>query len=77
MAASTVYTTRQGDMIDLIAYRHYGRHIPGAVEAILEINRHRGLVDYGPRLPVGLTIALPESGALPTPAEQSLITLWD
>jgi len=70
------YTTKQGDMIDLICFRHYGGQRPGMVEAVLEANRttvrlaHRDEV-----LPIGLTLTLPD---LPTTATEIAIqNLWD
>ena len=67
------YTTRQGDMLDLIAWRHYGYH-EGTVEALLEANY--GLAAQPHVLPSGLTIVLPE---LPTAAERrpQPVRLWD
>ena len=66
------YTTREGDMLDLVCYRHYGRQ-SGAVEVVLDANP--GLADAGPVYPAGLNILLPD---LPEPsAEERLITLWD
>lgn len=69
------YITRQGDMIDLIAYRAYGGRQAGAVEAILEANRPIGLADYGPQLPRGLTLTLPDLPS--TLTETPLVKLWD
>ena len=69
---ATTYITRQGDMLDLICYRHYGRQ-SGAVEAVLEANPR--LADRGPVYPAGVRILLPD---LRQPsAEERLITLWD
>lgn len=67
------YTTKQNDMIDLIAWRHYG-HQRGTAEAILEANV--GLADLSVVLPAGIVIHLPElpddSAVLPQP-----LRLWD
>lgn len=68
------YTTSTGDMLDLICFRHYARRQAGAVEAVLEANRNIGLSDYGPRLPRGLVIVLPD---LPAPRARRLQNLWD
>lgn len=68
------YTTANGDMIDLICFRHYARRQAGAVEAVLEANRHIGLAEYGPRLPRGLVLVLPE---LPAAPARKLQNLWD
>lgn len=50
------YRTRDGDMLDAICRHYYGRE--SAVTAVLEANRH--LADYGPVLPPGVIIDLPE-----------------
>lgn len=67
------YTTRDGDMLDSIAWRHYGYHA-GTVEAILEANRD--LSQHPPMLPGGLVIVLPD---MPKAAEQRprVVRLWD
>lgn len=65
------YQTRRGDMLDWICHQHYGQR-PKAVEAVLEANP--GLARYGPILPAGLVIELPDLG----PSEQkNRIRLWD
>lgn len=64
--------THQGDTVDALCFRHYGR-TRGMVEAVLEQNP--GLADYGPVLPHGLQVNLPE-----TPPKQTntpLLRLWD
>ncbi len=53
-----IYVTRQGDMIDAIAYRAYGTEHNGTTEAILAANP--GLGDRGPVLPENIEIALPD-----------------
>ena len=66
------YRTRDGDMIDAICHVHYG-HTDGAVEAVLEANRH--LTRRDPVLPAGLIIDLPD---LPSPAARpDPVRLWD
>jgi len=52
------YRSKEGDTVDLIAWRYYGRQNDLIVERLLEANP--GLADYGPELPAGLRIALPE-----------------
>jgi phage tail protein X len=70
---ATTYTTRQGDTVDQICWRHYGTERGGTTEAVLEANR--GLADQGPALPSGLQITLP---AISQPAQtETLINLWD
>jgi phage tail protein X len=70
---ATTYKTRTGDMLDLICYRHYDGRQSGAVEAVLEANRHLRLAELGPILPPGLTLMLPE---LTEPIAQTQ-KLWD
>jgi phage tail protein X len=65
------YRTKDGDMIDEICWKHYGRQ-SGAVEALLEANR--GLADAGPMLPAGLVLALPDLSA---DKVEPTVRLWD
>jgi P2-like prophage tail protein X len=58
---------QQGDTVDSLCYRHYGR-TQGVVEATLEANE--GLAAYGPLLPMGLAVDLPDA-----PNDQSTIKL--
>ena len=53
----TTYRTIEGDTIDAIAHRHYGRH-NGTTEVILEANR--GLAKQPMVLPEGLVLTLPD-----------------
>ena len=57
------YTTAGGEMIDQIAWRHYGNHL-GTTEAVLAANP--GLAGRPYDLPPGLTIELP---ALAVPSD--------
>lgn len=66
-----IYRTSDGDMLDWICWKHYGRAAQ-AVEAVLEANT--GLADLGPVYAAGVTIALPELDLVQ--AEES-IRLWD
>ena len=66
------YTTKGGDMVDLIAYRAY-RYRPGSVEAVFEANP--GLCEHPPILPAGIVITLPDLPA--RAAAYSPIRLWD
>ena len=65
------YTTKQGDTIDWICWKHYGQQ-SGAVEAVLEANA--GLAGAGTVLPAGKIIALPD---LPSPGVRAAVKLWD
>lgn len=67
---TTTTRARQGDTVDLIAYRHYGD--AGMAVAILLANH--GLAALGPVLPHGTLVVLPPVQPL-TP--RTAITLWD
>ena len=70
------FKTRDGDMVDRICHDHYGgRH--GTTEAVLEANQDVGgqsLAEWGPVLPAGLVINLPD---LPAAAPSTAVNLWD
>lgn len=67
------YTTRYGDTVDYICWRHYGSERNGTTEAVLAANM--GLAERGAVLPAGVAITLP---ALAKPAKrQQLVNLWD
>ena len=64
--------TIDGDRLDALIADHYGvAATAGALEAVMVANL--GLAAYGPALPGGLTIMLPELPAVDEPALQ----LWD
>ncbi|WP_028217428.1 tail protein X [Paraburkholderia oxyphila] len=65
-------TAQQGDTVDLLCWRHYGR-TDGTVEAVLEANA--GLADLGPVLPIGTVLDLPELDTVQTSAP--LLQLFD
>ncbi|QGM48089.1 phage tail protein [Methylocystis heyeri] len=60
-------------MVDAIASRFYSSEHGGATEAIL--NANDGLASYGPLLPEGLKIIIPD---LPPaqPAQLATVSLW-
>ncbi|WP_323667097.1 tail protein X [Pectobacterium punjabense] len=62
---------QQGDTLDALCYRHYGR-TQGAVEAVLAANP--GLAELGAILPHGTAISLPDISA--APVRQS-VQLWE
>jgi phage tail protein X len=64
--------SKQDDMVDALAYAAYG-YRPGAVEAVFEANP--GLCEYGPLLPAGLRIVLPDLA--PSTGVRSPLRLWD
>ncbi|QDQ27715.1 phage tail protein [Chitinimonas arctica] len=63
---------QQGDTVDALCHRYYGR-TAGVVEAVL--NHNRGVADFGPTLPHGTAVELPELTA--PPPSTPLIQLWD
>lgn len=67
------YLTRQNDLLDDVCHRYYGDTDNRIVETVLEANR--GLADYGPVLPAGLRIVLPDR--VPSQETSQLQTLWD
>lgn len=69
---ATQYLTRDGDMLDDLCWRHYGRQ-SGAVEAVLDANP--GLSEQGPVYPAGLTLTLPELAPIASPTTPA--RLWD
>jgi phage tail protein X len=75
--ASTVtpHTTRalQGDTVDRICHRHYGR-TDSITEAVYEANP--GLAELGPILPHGQLVNLPAIENTPQGKENRL-NLWD
>jgi phage tail protein X len=68
--SGTVYRTLDGDVLDWICWRYYGRQ-SGAVEAVLAANV--GLAERGPIYPAGVRVTLPE---LAEPVRQPT-RLWD
>ena len=66
----TVYA-QQGDTVDLICHRHYGR-TAGITEEVLLANP--GLADKGPILPIGTLVRLPVQAQQPV---RTSIKLWD
>ncbi|KIC42248.1 tail protein [Ruegeria sp. ANG-R] len=66
------YTTGEGEALDLICQREYGRQA-GAVERVLEANPT--LKDVAHRLPRGASIILPDLN-LQSLTTQS-VRLWD
>lgn len=67
-----IQLARQGDTVDLICWRFYGR-TAGVTEAVLLANP--GLADLGPVLPHGTPVTLPD--APPQAEQRSMVNLWD
>lgn len=68
----TIYVTSDGDTADLIAWNFYGTQAGRVVEQVLEANP--GLANYGPVLPAGISVTLPEIAVVET---ASGVRLWD
>lgn len=66
------YRTREGDTLDWICWKRYGRTTGRVVEAVLAANP--GLADRGPVLPAGIDITLP---VLQLAQQTRGIRLWD
>jgi len=65
------YRTIDGDVLDAVIKRFYGRG-PDALAAVLDANPH---IRHAPAvLPAGLEITLPH---LPAPKPKPIIQLWD
>ena len=67
---SQQYRTRQGDTVDYIAWKYYGRQ-NGTAEAILEANP--GLATRGPVLAENIIITLPD---MSDPPQGETIRMW-
>ncbi len=66
------YVTKEGDMLDHICFQYYGES-RDYTEAVRDVNP--ALANYGPVLPFGLTITLPDLSSLAT--QQNTIRLWN
>ncbi|HEL4111303.1 TPA: tail protein X [Stenotrophomonas maltophilia] len=67
------YNTRDGDVVDRIAYAHYGEQSPAILRTVFDANP--GLAARGAVLPAGLAITLPD---VQRPAgERKGVALWD
>lgn len=67
------YRTRDGDVVDEIAWRYYGAVDQAILGIVLDANP--GLADRGAVLPGGVIITLPDI-AQPTTTQKS-VSLWD
>ena len=61
----------QNDTVDALCWRFYGR-TAGVTEAVLEANP--GLADFGPLLPQGTLVVLPDEAPQP---QRQMVNLWD
>lgn len=65
--------SRQGDTVDLVCWRHYGR-TSGAAEAVFAANP--GLAALGAVLPFGTAVTLPDLD-LEDKDTAKTVSLWD
>ena len=68
---ATQIRTHQGETVDALCWRHYGRTL-GMTEAVLQANP--GLASCGLILPQGTLVLMP---TLPAPAPKPTVSLWD
>jgi phage tail protein X len=66
------YIARDGDTVDSIAWRYYGRVTASILQTVLEANR--GLADAGAVLPAGTNLVLPDIDL--TTQVEAAVTLW-
>ena len=66
-----IYRTKDGDTLDQICWKHYGR-TSGIVEQVLSANRH--LEEADAVLVAGIQITLPE---INTQRQENAVRLWD
>lgn len=72
----STYVTKMFDRLDRICYDRYGSTANQIVEWIIEQNP--GVEAYGPVLPIGLSINLPEPPKqLTAPPALKQVFLWD
>ncbi|HAS88000.1 MAG TPA: phage tail protein [Desulfovibrio sp.] len=67
----TKYMTIDGDMLDALCFKHYGRE--NAVAAVLEANP--GLAEKGSVFEAGVVIVFPDLDE--TETETATVKLWD
>lgn len=67
---ATTYTTRDGDMLDEICFKFYGK-TDGTVERVLEANQN--LANLGPVYSAGVVITMPDVAI----ESQTKVRLWE
>lgn len=70
-ACVVYYRSKEGDTVDAIVWKYYGRQNERIVEQVFAANP--GLADQGPDLPSGIRIALPD---IETTAQSDTVRLW-
>ena len=66
--------TLQDDTLDMLCWRHLGT-TAGVVEVALELNP--GLSAYGPILPQGIIVNLPDPATITGMNKTETVQLWD
>lgn len=69
---TTVYITKDGDVVDWVAWSYYGTQDNRTAELVYEANP--GLADRGAVLPAGIEIILPD---ITPPTTTQGVRLWD
>lgn len=75
-----VLTSLEGDTIELMVYRHYGRQDAELLQRVLDQAANKELSAIGPILPVGMAVtmpAIPEASAAVPGAVAAAVSLWD
>ena len=68
----TVYTAKDGDMLDAVCFKYYGKTGGGIVEYVLAYNQN--LADDGLTLKAGTQLILPPIDDIAT---SNVVSLWD
>lgn len=68
-----IVRAQQNDTLDQLCWRHIGR-TEGVVEVVLE--RNPGIAAFGPILPHGHLVTLPDQNSAPSKQNQT-VQLWD
>lgn len=68
------YKTKSGEVLDGLIYEVFGYCNDTALAAVYALNQN--LAEYGPVLPAGLTINLPDAITATAP-NTGTISLWD
>lgn len=69
---ATVVRSTQGDIVDHLAWQHYGRVDDSLLRAVF--NANPGLADQGPKLPEGVSILLPDINST---GFRKTVRIWD
>lgn len=74
--ASTLYITRPGDMLDMLALRFFDQH-DSALELLLAANARYYTLLTEPVLRPGLVLVIPDRAALPSKSTAPMQQMWD